>query len=146
MCSEWEIRICMNCSSRHLVFLALALFLSELNAQQVNDTRFEPNRGYYNLPISVIIRTDSPGALISHTTDGSAPQPQGGRPSPVTVIIDHSVALRAIAYDPTGVLQPTNIDTHTYVILSNPIVWSGQSMAPGGNRSRDFSVIGLGGE
>ncbi|MGI9244683.1 MAG: chitobiase/beta-hexosaminidase C-terminal domain-containing protein, partial [Verrucomicrobiales bacterium] len=96
-------------------------------AERVADTKFSIGRGFYEAAISVSISSATPGAYISYTTDGTAPHASGGAPAPVTVSIDRSLPLRAMAYLPSGEMEPTNIDTQTYVVLSNPMRWSGKT-------------------
>jgi hypothetical protein len=94
---------------------------------QVADTRFSPDRGFYASPTNVVIQSDTPGALISYTTDGSNPVASGGQPSPVVVPVNRSLPLRAMAYLASGALPPSNIDTHTYVMLNSPAKWDGKT-------------------
>jgi hypothetical protein len=116
-----------------ILFIALALSLCTLvgRAQDsVADTRFNPDRGLFSGPLTVTLSSATPGAWIRHTTDGSVPPASGGAPSPVTVNLTRSTVLRAIAYLPSGAALPTNIDTHTYLIASSPLRWSGTTLAP----------------
>ncbi len=107
--------------------IPLLLLCSQSHAERVADTKFSINRGFYEAAVSVSIASATPGAFISYTTDGTPPQASGGQASPVTVPIDRSLPLRALAYLPGGGMEPTNVDTQTYVILSNPMRWSGKS-------------------
>ena len=115
------------------ICLAVAAGTSSALAQRVGDTRFEPDRGFHANAVTVSICSDTPGAYISYTTDGSVPLPSSGQPSPANVQVAQSTPLRALAYDPNAVLEPSNVDTHTYVILAAPLRWSGTSLGPSGS-------------
>ena len=76
----------------------------------VADTRFSPNRGIYHSPTNVVITTDTPGASIYFTTDGSEPT----RTSTLydgPIPINTTTILRARAYKTA--YQETNVDTHS---------------------------------
>ncbi|UCG48780.1 MAG: lamin tail domain-containing protein, partial [Phycisphaerales bacterium] len=91
---------------------------------QVADTKFSHNRGFYDAAFSVTIATETPGATIYYTIDGSAPfDTEHGVPAGLVytgpVPITMTTCLRAMAFIPGR--KPTNIDTHTYVFLSHNI-------------------------
>lgn len=110
----------------------VSILAATLQAAQVADTAFSADRGFYDAPLAVTISSATPAALISYTTDGTEPQTSGGQASPVVVNVDRSMSLRAIAYVAGGALDATNIDTHTYVILTSPMRWSGKSYTTSG--------------
>ena len=87
--------------------------------ERVGDTRFSAHRGYYDQPFEAVVSTETEGATIYYTTDGSTPSPENGmvytKPIPVT----RTTCLRAIAVKPG--LLPTNIDTQTYIFPENVI-------------------------
>jgi len=93
----------------------------------VADTQFSHRRGFYDAPFAVTITTDTAGAEIRYTTDGSAPTPTTGTRYTGPVSITTTTALRAMAYKP-GYL-PTNVDTQTYLFLQDVIQ---QPIAPAG--------------
>jgi hypothetical protein len=88
---------------------------------RVADTRFSPDRGYYQSVTNVTIATDTPGATIYYTTDGMPPVDSNGNPAPTAsaytaaIPISQTTNLRAAAVK-TG-FAPTNIDTHSYILL-----------------------------
>lgn len=88
----------------------------------VEDTEFDLNRGFYRGPIDVAIATNTPGATIRYTTDGSLPSDTHGTLYSDPVHITTTTTLRALAYH-TG-LAPTDVDTHTYIypdaVLQSP--------------------------
>ena len=83
----------------------------------MRDTRFNYKRGFYSSAITVLIQSRTSGARIRYTLDGSAPSPNKGRgnSNPITVNVDKTATLRAIAYK-DGML-PSNVDTQTYIFL-----------------------------
>ena len=85
----------------------------------VADTKFNPDRGFYDAPVAVTITSATTNAVIIYTTDGSVPSLSNGIAGtpPVTVTITNTTPLRARAIDPTGELAPTDVDTHTYLYL-----------------------------
>lgn len=106
----------------------------------VADTRFHPDRGFYpnalhaERPVTVDIRTATPDADIYYTLDGSVPSPENGTRYTEPIQIYTTTVLRAAAFK--ELLHPTNVDTHTYLFLSDiirqentqagyPSVWAG---------------------
>jgi hypothetical protein len=92
----------------------------------VADTTFDVDRGFFDAPFNVTIASETPGATIVYTTDGSDPTPTNGTvveapsndASPSTTLtIATTTVLRAAAFK-TG-LRPTNIDTQSYVFLDD---------------------------
>lgn len=83
----------------------------------VADTRFSADRGFYDAPFDVEIWTETPGATILYTLDGSAPSPDNpaarGYSGPIR--ISKTTALRAAAFKED--YEPTDVDTHTYIFL-----------------------------
>ncbi len=75
---------------------------------------FSPPSGSYLLPQTVTITSNTPGATIRYTTDGSTPSTTMGTVyiSPITV--DHSQTIKAIAYK-SG-LNPSSISAIDYMI------------------------------
>jgi len=115
-------------------------------ANRVEDTSFYPDRGFYDAPFEVTIETNTPGASIYFTTDGS--DPIGADGSPTATAQTYSVSnkpyittttcLRAAAVK-SGYLS-TNVDTHTYIflnhVLAQPVLPAGYPATwPGGSYS-----------
>lgn len=96
-------------------------------AEQVSDTRFSIDRGFYASATNLVISSDTAAASITYTLDGSDPRTSGSAvtgANPATVLIDPAsadgkwkaapaVMVRAYAHQ-TG-LEDTNVDTHTYI-------------------------------
>jgi hypothetical protein len=79
----------------------------------VSDTRFSIDRGFYTQPFEVAISTQTPGATIRYTTDGSTPTPTSGTIYTGPVPINTTTVLRALAYKADHL--STNVDTQTYL-------------------------------
>ncbi len=97
--------------------------------ETVRDTQFSSDRGFYWSPVTVLIRSKTPGARIRYTLDGSAPTSTGGLgdANPVTVSVEGTTTLRAIAYKEG--LVSSNVDTHTYIFIED--VLNQPSSVPG---------------
>lgn len=103
-------------------------------AEVVSDTQFSVKRGFYDAPFSVAITTDTTGATIHYTMDGSAPTETAGLTYTGPIPISGTTCLRAMAFKP-GALS-TNVDTQTYIFLDQvirqpaapsgfPVTWGG---------------------
>lgn len=102
----------------------------------VGDTSFHPDRGFYDEPVRVTIETGQPDAVIRYTIDGSEPSRTNGidYPGGLGVPVTTTTTLRAAAFREG--FQPSNIDTHTYLFVSEvvdqpsappgfPLSWTG---------------------
>ena len=85
----------------------------------VGDTAFAPDRGFYSEPFQVTITTQTPGAEIYYTLDGSEPDPTTGQLYAGPFDVATTTTLRAAAFKDGYI--PTNIDTHTYVFVEDVI-------------------------
>jgi hypothetical protein len=83
----------------------------------VADTQFDLSRGFYSAPIAVHVTCATPNAAIHYTLDGSPPT-EGSTPYPgaAGIPISKTTVLRVRAF--LSPLQPSNIDTQTYIFLS----------------------------
>jgi hypothetical protein len=91
---------------------------------KVTDTKFSHNRGFYDSSFNVTIATETEGAVIYYTIDGSEPYNESGRTSSGRfytgpVAINKTTCLRAVAVKSNW--MPSNIDTHTYIFLDDVI-------------------------
>jgi hypothetical protein len=91
---------------------------------QVADTKFSHNRGFYDEPFYVTIATETDGAMIFYTLDGSEPYDASGRTPGgmiynAPVAINKTTCLRAVAVKSGW--MPSNIDTQTYIFLDDVI-------------------------
>ena len=102
---------------------------AEPSAQgKVADTKFEPNRGFYDTPVQVAITTATEGATIRYTLDGSTPTASSGTVYTAPITVSQTTTLRAAAFK-TG-FDPTDVDTHTYIFVDD-VVFQSES-APAG--------------
>lgn len=83
----------------------------------VQDTKFTRNRGFYQAPIEVSIASETPGAVIHYTLDGSTPTPTSGLLYEAPLSISGTTILRALAFAPDH--DPTDVDTQTYLFLED---------------------------
>ncbi|MCH9022768.1 MAG: CotH kinase family protein, partial [Planctomycetes bacterium] len=92
----------------------------------VADTKFSVDRGFYDASFSVIITSATPGATIRYTTSGSAPTETSGTVYSGPISIATTTTLRAAAFK--AGFQPTNVDTQTYIFLSDVITQDGSGL------------------
>jgi hypothetical protein len=90
----------------------------------VADTNFSIDRGFYTAPIQVAVTSNTPGAQIRYTTDGSLPTATLGTLYVGPISITTTTILRAIAFKEG--FTSSNVDTETYIFLDDVI---GQSAA-----------------
>lgn len=106
----------------------------------VKDTDYSMSRGFFDDPFPLVISSDTPGAIIRYTTDGSWPSETNGVIYSTPIMVDRTMAVKALAYR-AGFVS-TNIDTHTYILVNSvadqtasntrsvyglPSNWGGQS-------------------
>ena len=82
---------------------------------QVKDARFSVDRGFFSAPFQVEITTETPGAVIRYTRDGSGPATNRGAIYTGPLTITNTTILRALACQDG--LAPTDVDTQTYLFL-----------------------------
>ena len=73
-----------------IVHFALAFSIT-VSAAKVKDTKFKHGRGFFDVPFEEVITTETPGATIICTLDGSDPRHSENTvigTSPLTVTID----------------------------------------------------------
>lgn len=83
----------------------------------VADTSFSIDRGFYDAPFQVEITSETPGAQIFYTTNGSVPTQFSGTLYTGALTIDKTTVLRAAAYKADHL--PTNVDTQTYLFVDD---------------------------
>ena len=57
---------------------------------RVKDTKFSPDRGYYQTAIEVTITSDTTGAAIYYTTDGTPPVDGDGNPTASATLYNYT--------------------------------------------------------
>lgn len=117
----------------------------------VSDTKFNVNRGFYTEPFDLIISTETEGAEIRYTTDFSEPTETNGTVYSQPISVSTTTIIRAAAFKDG--MQPTNVDTQTYLFLEDvliqpprhtgwPLTWrNGNSTVPA-DYEMDPEVIG----
>jgi len=95
----------------------------------VRDTNFSIDRGFYDTPFNLEITSDTTGALIRYTLDGSLPSLSNGLSYTGPIPISTTTNVRAIAYREDLNFLPTNVDTHTYIFVDDV---AQQTAAPAG--------------
>ncbi len=96
----------------------------------VADTKFSVDRGFYETPISLVITSATAGAAIYYTTNGSTPSEFNGTLFTSPIPINRTTVVRAIATK--AGYTPSDVDTHTYVFLSQVVNQSFQSVTNAG--------------
>ena len=105
----------------------------------VADTKFSHDRGFYDAPFSVSITTRTEGATIRYTTDGSAPSETHGQIYHGPISVSRTTALRAMAFKPG--LLPTDVDTQTYIFLTDVIRQTGTGFPnTWGHKGADYEM------
>lgn len=96
----------------------------------VKDTNFSFDRGFYDAPFDLVISSDTVGATIRYTLDGSIPSLSNGATYTAPINIAGTTNVRAIAYFEAQNFIPTNVDTHSYLFVdqvaqqtSSPAGW-----------------------
>ncbi|MDP6795868.1 MAG: FN3 associated domain-containing protein, partial [Verrucomicrobiota bacterium] len=128
---------------KHLLLTAHFAFLLSITASaaKVKDTKFKHGRGFFSVPFEEVITSETPGATIICTLDGSDPRRSDNTvigTSPLTVAIDpDNVTKRpktpcviVRAYAKKNGLDETNVDTQTYIFIES--VKRQDSASPGG--------------
>ncbi|MGE3310250.1 MAG: CotH kinase family protein [Limisphaerales bacterium] len=86
---------------------------------RVADTDFGVSRGFVEAPFDLTITSATPGAEIRYTLDGSLPTELHGSIYSGPLRIERTTVVRAAAFKRD--FRPTNVDTHTYVLLDSTI-------------------------
>ncbi|MCH8044216.1 MAG: lamin tail domain-containing protein [Planctomycetes bacterium] len=97
---------------------------------EVGDTKFSVDRGFFDTAFDVEITTETPGATIRYTTDGSEPSATRGSVYSSPFRVARTTVLRAVAVK--AGFAPSNIDTQTYFFLSDVIGQSRSSAIAAG--------------
>ena len=85
----------------------------------VKDTNFLTDRGFYSDPFQLVITSDTPGATIRYTLDGTPPTPTTGTIYSGPITISTTSTVRALATFSNWL--PTNVDTHTYIFIEDVV-------------------------
>src|SRR5213075_1308625 len=96
----------------------------------VADTKFDHDRGFYDAPFDLAITTATTDATIIYTTDGSVPSPSNGTIYTGPLTISGTTVIRAAAFKDG--FQPSDVDTQTYIFLTDVILQSPNGETPPG--------------
>lgn len=96
----------------------------------VGDTKFSQDRGFYSEPFTLVISTDTEGAVIRYTLDGTDPSLANGMSYQEPLLMDQTTTVRARAF--RDGYEPSNTDTQTYFFLEDVIRQASNGRAPEG--------------
>lgn len=99
-------------------------------ADFVADTKFSHDRGFYDQGFDLVITCSTPGASIRYTTNGAPPTATSGLVYSGPIPVAGTKVIRAAAFK-TG-LQPSGIDTQTYLFPADVFKQSADGKAPPG--------------
>ena len=97
---------------------------------EVADTKFSVDHGFFTDPISVELTTATAGATIRYTTNGSTPTATNGSVYTTPLNISVTTVLRAAAFKDG--FKPSDVDTQTYLFLADVLKQSPDEKAPPG--------------
>jgi hypothetical protein len=97
---------------------------------RVADTKFSHDRGFYESGFACEITTDTADATIRYTLNGSVPALTNGFTYTGPIGISNTTILRAAAFKDG--FEPSNVDTHTYIFVSDVVRQSTNGAAPPG--------------
>ncbi len=86
---------------------------------EVADTHFSVDRGFFEAPFSLSITSSTPGAVIYYSFNADEPAPGKGVPFTGPIPITHTTVLRARAFKEGW--KATDVDTATYLFLGDVI-------------------------
>jgi len=86
---------------------------------EVRDTRFSVDRGFFEAPFSLSITSDTPDALIYYSFNGDEPGPGKGFLYTGPLTITNTTVLRTRAFKENW--KATDVDTATYLFLADVI-------------------------
>ena len=96
----------------------------------VADTKFNPNRGFFDGPFDLAITTATPDATIRYTVNGIPPTATTGTVYTGPIRIGATSTVRAAAFK--AGFQPADVDTQTYIFLDDVIRQSPTGAPPPG--------------
>lgn len=86
---------------------------------EVADTSFSVDRGFFEAPFSLSITSTTPDATIYYSFNGDEPGPGKGILYTGPIMITNTTVLRARAFRDNW--KATDIDTHTYIFIADVI-------------------------
>lgn len=92
---------------------------TEFYFDEVADTQFSVERGFFDAPFTLDITSATPGAAIYYSFDSSEPGPGKGTLYTGPITITNTTVVRARAFRTNW--KPTDVDTQTYLFLGDVI-------------------------
>ncbi len=97
---------------------------------QVADTKFEPDRGFYETNFAVTITCATTNAVIRYTLNGTAPNRTNGFIYAGPISVTNTTTLRAAAFKDG--FASSDVDTHTYIFVRDVVKQSANGAPPPG--------------
>ena len=86
---------------------------------EVDDTGFSVDRGFFEAPFSLSITSGTPDAVIYYSFNSDEPGPGKGILYTGPITITNTTVVRAAAFKTNW--KPTDVDTHTYIFIADVI-------------------------
>jgi len=102
----------------------------ETLAGKVAKLAFNQPHGFYEEPFELSITSQTPGAQIRYTTDGSVPTEGSGQVLNGALTVGQTTVIRAAAFKPGH--KPTKVVTQTYLFLKDVVRQSPDGLPPAG--------------
>ena len=102
----------------------------ETLAGKVAKLAFNQPHGFYEEPFELSIISQTPGAQIRYTTDGSVPAEGSGQVLNGALTVGKTTVIRAAAFKPG--YKPTKVVTQTYLFLKDVVRQSPEGLPPPG--------------
>lgn len=87
--------------------------------EEVDDTTFSVDRGFFEAPFSLSITSGTPDAVIYYSFNADEPGPGKGNLYTGPITITNTTVVRARAFKTNW--KPTDVDTHTYIFITDVI-------------------------
>jgi hypothetical protein len=91
--------------------------IASVRLDTVAPVQFSVERGIYDAPLLVKLTSETRGATIRYTTDGSTPSEINGAIYAKPIPVDTTTLLRAAVFKPNS--RPSPVATHSYIFLED---------------------------
>ena len=105
----------------------------------VSEPLISRKRGFYDGPFSVEITSETPGAVIRYTLDGSVPTESTGIEYDGPILVNGTTTLRTSAFKADHL--PSSLETHTYLFLEN-VLQQSETYGRDGNGLQPYAPWG----
>jgi len=99
-------------------------------AGKIAKLAFSQSHGFYDEPFELVISSQTPGAVVRYTTDGSVPTVDSGLVLDGSLAVSQTTVIRAAAFKPGH--KPTKVVTQTYLFLKDVVRQSPEGLPPPG--------------